>query len=51
MTTERISELLPFLSKYILLFLLMIALTTAYCEVAPKKLAEKIRPNQDDNSR
>jgi predicted DNA-binding protein (MmcQ/YjbR family) len=24
------------------------ALTTAYCEVAPKKLAEKLRPNQND---
>ena len=23
------------------------ALTTAYCEVAPKKLAEKLRPNND----
>jgi predicted DNA-binding protein (MmcQ/YjbR family) len=24
------------------------ALTTAYCEVAPKKLAEQIRPNESD---
>lgn len=27
------------------------ALTTAYCEVAPKKLAEQIRPNDNDQSR
>lgn len=27
------------------------ALTTAYCEVAPKKLAEKLRPNSDTFSR
>ncbi|PJJ10125.1 YjbR protein [Flavobacterium sp. 1] len=26
------------------------ALTTAYYEMAPKKLAEKLRPNKDDNS-
>jgi predicted DNA-binding protein (MmcQ/YjbR family) len=26
------------------------ALTTAYCEVAPKKLAEKLRPNQDEQN-
>jgi hypothetical protein len=24
------------------------ALTTAYCEVAPKKLAEAVRPNEDE---
>ncbi|WP_417236939.1 MmcQ/YjbR family DNA-binding protein [Bizionia paragorgiae] len=28
--------------------LFMDALTTAYCEVAPKKLAEQVRPNNTD---
>jgi hypothetical protein len=28
--------------------LFIAALTTAYCEVAPKKLADQIRPNENE---